>query len=63
MVDPHKHCPVCSIPIPLEETTCSTKCQDSLETKKVQIKKGRIILYIVMLVLLILFAYMIFFNT
>lgn len=62
MTDIHKHCPVCSTPIPLDETTCSPNCQKVLENKQAQMKKSRIILYIVMIIFIIVFAYMFIFN-
>lgn len=62
MVDIHKHCPVCNTPIPLEETTCSSKCQKVLEKSQAQVRRSRMILYIVMIVFIIIFAYMFVFN-
>jgi predicted nucleic acid-binding Zn ribbon protein len=61
MIDPHKHCPVCSTPMPLDETTCSTKCQKTLDDRHGQVKKGKLILHIAMVIVLILVAYIMFF--
>ncbi|MEA4957759.1 hypothetical protein SDC9_33946 [bioreactor metagenome] len=62
MVDIHKHCPVCNTPIPLEETTCSPKCQEILESRQAQMKRSRVILFVVMVVFIVIFAYMMFFK-
>lgn len=62
MTDMHKHCPVCNTPIPLEEIICSPKCQKTLEAKQTQIRRSRIILYVVMIVFVLIFAYMMIFN-
>lgn len=57
MTDIHKHCPVCNTPIPLEETTCSPKCQSALSNKQAQAKRGKIVMNIVMVILLVIVAY------
>ncbi len=62
MVDIHKHCPVCNTPIPLEETTCSPKCQEILKSRQSQMKRSRLILFAVMIVFIVIFAYMMFFK-
>lgn len=62
MTDIHKHCPACNTPIPLDETTCSPKCQSALEKKQAQMRRSRIVLYIVMIVFILVFAYMFVFN-
>lgn len=43
MTDIHKHCPVCNTPIPLDETTCSPKCQKVLRDRQAQMKRSRMI--------------------
>jgi len=53
MTDIHKHCPVCSTPIPMEETTCSSKCQDTLDNKQAQVNKGKNIVNIIMVIFLV----------
>ena len=53
MTDIHKHCPVCSTPIPMEETTCSSKCQAVLDNKQAQVSKGKNIVNIIMVIFLI----------
>lgn len=62
MTDVHKHCPVCNTPIPLEEVTCSPKCQKVFEAKQAQFRRSRIILYVVMIIFVLVFAYMMIFN-
>jgi len=62
MTDIHKHCPVCNTPIPLDETTCSVKCQTVLEKNQAKVRRSRIILYIVMIAFIAIFAYMFVFN-
>ena len=62
MIDVHKHCPVCNTPIPLEETTCSDKCQKALDDRQAQVKKGKLIMNVIMVVVLILVAYVMFFR-
>jgi predicted nucleic acid-binding Zn ribbon protein len=60
MIDVHKHCPVCGSPIPLEESTCSPKCQTVMDEQETKLKKSKKTLSIVMIVFLIVFAIMIF---
>lgn len=62
MTDIHKHCPVCNTTIPLDEITCSPKCQKALESKQAQVRRSRIILYVVMIAFVLIFAYMMIFN-
>lgn len=33
MIDPHKHCPICGTPIPLNELVCSPDCQKVWDQK------------------------------
>ena len=60
MIDVHKHCPVCGTPIPLEETTCSPKCQTVMDEQQAKLNKSKKTLTIVMIVFLIVLALMIF---
>jgi len=62
MIDVHKHCPVCGTPIPLEESTCSPKCQDVIDERNAKLKKSRRTLSIVMVVFLIVLAFTLFFR-
>jgi predicted nucleic acid-binding Zn ribbon protein len=62
MTDIHKHCPICGTPIPLEERVCSQKCQDVLEEQQAKIKKSRRTLTILMIVFIVVFAFIMFFN-
>jgi predicted nucleic acid-binding Zn ribbon protein len=45
MVDTHKHCPICGMPIPLKEVVCSDKCQQILIERENKIRKTRLMLY------------------
>ncbi|MDP1553637.1 MAG: DUF2116 family Zn-ribbon domain-containing protein [Methanobacteriaceae archaeon] len=47
MTKPHRHCAVCSVPIPLEEKTCSDKCQKILFENQKKMRKTRTMLYII----------------
>jgi predicted nucleic acid-binding Zn ribbon protein len=57
MVDVHKHCPVCGMPIPLNETTCSDKCQEVLINRSNKVKKTRLILYWVIILFIIVWIF------
>lgn len=62
MSDIHKHCPVCGTPIPLEESTCSPKCQEVVVEQQAKLKKSRITLFILMVIFIIVFIFMMFFR-
>jgi len=62
MIDIHKHCPVCNTPIPLDETTCSPKCQNVLNKRQSQVKRSRMILSVIMIIFILVFAYTMFFR-
>jgi len=65
MIDPHKHCPVCQTPIPLTETTCSDKCQKELDERKGKVNRGKMIVNVIMIIVLIIAILMVasrFFN-
>jgi len=47
MVEPHKHCPVCSTPIPMDEITCSERCQEILSKNQQRVRRTRMIFYLV----------------
>ena len=59
-VDPHKHCPICGTPIPLNELVCSQDCQKVWDAKIKQKRRSQIILYVVIAIFLIIWAIMIF---
>ncbi|MCL2115355.1 MAG: DUF2116 family Zn-ribbon domain-containing protein [Methanobrevibacter sp.] len=61
MTDIHKHCPVCGTPIPLEESTCSQKCQDVISEQQSKIKRSRLTLFVVMIIFIIVFGLTMFF--
>ena len=43
-VEPHKHCPICGTPIPLNELVCSPDCQKVWDQRLNQQKKSRYML-------------------
>ncbi len=59
-VEPHKHCPICGTPIPLNELVCSPDCQTVWDARLNQRKRSRLILYIVIAIFLIIWAARIF---
>ena len=59
-VDPHKHCPICGTPIPLNELVCSPDCQKVWDATLKQRKRSQIILYVVIAIFLIIWAVMTF---
>lgn len=46
MTKPHRHCSVCGTPIPLEERTCSDKCQKILVDNRNKVNKTKKIIYV-----------------
>ena len=40
-VEPHKHCPVCGTPIPMDEKTCSPDCDLIITQQQKQIKRNQ----------------------
>ncbi|MCK9150941.1 DUF2116 family Zn-ribbon domain-containing protein [Methanobacterium alcaliphilum] len=64
MTKPHRHCAVCGTPIPLEERTCSDKCQQILVQNQNKVRKTRMILYAIFGVFILVWvAYMIYGKT
>ncbi|MDR3063170.1 MAG: DUF2116 family Zn-ribbon domain-containing protein [Methanobrevibacter sp.] len=53
MVDVHKHCPICGTPIPLEEFTCSNKCQMEYNNRMAKSKKSRLMSFAIMVLFII----------
>ena len=53
-VEPHKHCPICGSPIPLNERVCSPDCETVLKNRTEQQRKSRIILWVVIAIFVIL---------
>ena len=41
-VEPHKHCPICGSPIPLNELVCSPDCQKVWDARLTKRKKSKI---------------------
>ena len=59
-VEPHKHCPICGTPIPLDELVCSPDCQKVWDARLSQQKRSRLILFAVIAIFLIIWAIMTF---
>ena len=59
-VEPHKHCPICGTPIPLNELVCSKDCQTVWDARLNRRKRSQIILYVVIAIFLIIWAYLTF---
>ena len=59
-VEPHKHCPICGTPIPLDELVCSPDCQKVWDARKRKKKRSRLILFVVIAIFLIIWAIMTF---
>lgn len=55
-VEPHKHCPVCGTPIPLNELVCSPDCQKVWDNRIKQTKRSRLILFIVIIIFIAVWA-------
>ncbi|MDR2873564.1 MAG: DUF2116 family Zn-ribbon domain-containing protein [Methanobrevibacter sp.] len=60
MIDTHKHCPVCGMPIPLKEQVCSDKCKLILNERRNKVKKTRLMLYGVVVIFIIIWFYITF---
>lgn len=52
-VEPHKHCPICGTPIPLNELVCSPDCQKIWNQRLSQQKKSRYGLLAVIIIFVI----------
>ncbi len=61
-VDPHKHCVICNTPIPLDQVTCSEKCEHTLALRQKKIRKNRITLYGVFALFIVIWLVMTIFN-
>lgn len=55
-VDPHKHCPICGTPIPLDELVCSQTCEKVWNQRLAQQKKSRYILLGILAVFIIIWV-------
>ena len=56
-IEPHKHCPICGTPIPLNELVCSPDCQKVWDARLNQQKRSRLILYVVIAIFLIILVF------
>lgn len=61
-VEPHKHCPICGTPIPLDELVCSPDCQKVWDARLNQQKKSRLILYVLIVIFILVWAFITFFK-
>lgn len=59
MVEPHKHCPVCGNPIPLDERTCSKKCAEVLLKNQQRVMRTRLIFYIVLVIFIVVWLFVV----
>ncbi|WP_461462814.1 DUF2116 family Zn-ribbon domain-containing protein [Methanobrevibacter sp.] len=56
-VEPHKHCPVCGTPIPMDEKTCSPDCDLIITQQQKQIKRNQKIMYLLVAVFIIVWVF------
>lgn len=59
MTKPHRHCAVCGTPIPLEERTCSTKCQNILTENQKKVNKTKKIIYAVFAAFVLIWIFLV----
>ncbi|MDR0912436.1 MAG: DUF2116 family Zn-ribbon domain-containing protein [Methanobrevibacter sp.] len=59
MVDVHKHCPMCGTPIPLDEITCSNKCQVEYNNRVAKAKRSQLISLGIMVFVILIIVIMI----
>ncbi|MBI5680137.1 MAG: DUF2116 family Zn-ribbon domain-containing protein [Methanobacterium sp.] len=55
MTKPHKHCPMCGTPIPMEEKFCSPNCEQIFTERQRKVAKTRKIMYIAFAALIIIY--------
>ena len=55
MTDPHKHCPMCGTPMPMDERFCSPKCEATYAERARKVIKTRRIIYIAFAALIIIY--------
>lgn len=61
-VDPHKHCVICNKPIPLDQVTCSEKCERVFAERQQKMRKNRLTLYLVFAAFIIVWLVMTIFK-
>ncbi len=54
VTEPHKHCPTCGTPIPMDERFCSPKCEQVVAERQRQVAKARTMIYVLLAILLII---------
>lgn len=52
-MEQHKHCKICSKPIPLDEEFCSEKCREEYDDLVSKRKKRQYIFYALLIILII----------
>lgn len=62
MTKPHRHCAVCGTPIPLEERTCSDKCQQAMAQNQSRVRKTRTALYLIFGVFILVWIILVFYG-
>ncbi|MEN4018726.1 MAG: DUF2116 family Zn-ribbon domain-containing protein [Methanobacterium sp.] len=55
MTKPHKHCPTCGTPIPMDERFCSPKCEQAIAERQRKIMRTRKIMYVAFALLIIIY--------
>ena len=55
--EPHKHCPTCGTPIPMNEQFCSPRCEQIVAENQRKVRRARIMLYAVLVLFLIVLIY------
>lgn len=60
MTEPHKHCPTCGTPIPMDERFCSPKCEQIIAENQKKVMRTRKILYVAFAVLIIVYLLYVF---
>lgn len=59
MTKPHRHCNVCGSPIPLEERTCSEKCEKILIDSQKRVRKTRIFVYVILGLVILVWLFLV----
>ncbi|MCC7553530.1 MAG: DUF2116 family Zn-ribbon domain-containing protein [Methanobacteriaceae archaeon] len=62
MIETHKHCPICGVPIPLKEKVCSPDCEKVYNQRIAQSKKSRMILFALIIIFVLVWIFVTFLN-
>jgi len=55
MTKPHKHCPTCGTPVPMNERFCSPKCEQIVVERQQKVMRTRKIMYMLFAALIIIY--------